>query len=129
VEEPVELLGHRLEPGTDVVGCIYLLHQREDLYPQPRQFKPERFLERQFTPFEFMPFGGGTRRCIGEALALFEMKLVLTTILSRYKLALVDSKPEQVVRRGLTLAPAGSVKMVITGERVQPKQLIEAIGS
>jgi unspecific monooxygenase len=127
VEEPVELLGHQLEPGTDVVGCIYLLHQREDLYPEPSKFKPERFLERQFTPYEFMPFGGGTRRCIGEALAMFEMKLVLATILSQYQLALVDSKPEQVTRRGLTLAPASRVKMVITGEKVQREQLAEAI--
>lgn len=127
VEEPVELLGHQLEPGTDVVGCIYLLHQREDLYPEPRKFKPERFLERQFTPYEFMPFGGGTRRCIGEALAMFEMKLVLATVLSQYQLTLVDSKSEQVARRGLTLAPASGVKMVVTGERVRQGQLAEAL--
>jgi cytochrome P450 len=79
VNEPLELLGQSLAPGTSVVGCIYLLHHREDLYPDSYQFKPERFLNRQFSPFEFMPFGGGARRCIGEALALFEMKLVLVS--------------------------------------------------
>lgn len=117
VQEPVELLGHQLEPGTGVYGCIYLLHHREDLYPNSNQFKPERFLERQFSPYEFIPFGGGVRRCIGEALALFEMKLVLATILSRYQLALTTNQPEQPQRRGVTLAPSGRVKMMITGER------------
>lgn len=123
VQERVELLGHQLDPGTVVVGCIYLTHQREDLYPQPKQFKPERFLERQFSPYEFMPFGGGVRRCVGDALAQFEMKLALANILSRYQLALVDSQPEHPHRRGVTLAPAGGVKMVITGRRVRQESL------
>ncbi|MDZ7959279.1 MAG: cytochrome P450 [Aulosira sp. DedQUE10] len=118
-QEPVELLGHLLEPGTTVVGCMYLVHQREDLYPEPKQFRPERFLERQFSPYEFIPFGGGSRRCIGEALAQFEMKLVLAKILSGYQLALVDDQPEQPKRRGVTLAPANGVKMVITGQRAR----------
>jgi len=124
VQEPVELLGYLLEPGTTVVGCMYLVHQREDLYPEPKQFRPERFLERQFSPYEFIPFGGGSRRCIGEALAQFEMKLVLAKILSTYQLALVDHQPEQPKRRGVTLAPANGVKMVITGQRApQESQL------
>jgi unspecific monooxygenase len=113
VNEPLELLGHSLQPGANVVGCIYLLHHREDLYPDSHQFKPERFLERQFSPFEFMPFGGGSRRCIGEALALFEMKLVLATILSRYQLALADGQAEVPRRRGVTLAPSRGVKIQI----------------
>lgn len=129
VEEPVELLGQQLEPGTALVGCIYLTHQREDLYPEPKQFNPERFLERQFSPYEFMPFGGGARRCVGEALAQFEMKLVLATILSRYQLALAEQKPVRPQRRGVTLGPAGGVKMVITGERVPQGQPTEALAS
>jgi cytochrome P450 family 110 len=111
VQEPTQLLGHHLEPGVTVTGCIYLIHQREDLYPNPKQFNPERFLERQYSPYEFLPFGGGVRRCIGEALAQFEMKLVLATILTRYTLSLADSKPEYPRRRGVTLAPAKGVKM------------------
>ena len=111
VQEPVKLLEHLLEPGTVVIGCIYLWHQREDLYPQPQKFKPERFVERHFSPYEFMPFGGGVRRCVGDALALFEMKLVLVTVLSRYQLALADHRPERPTRRGITLTPANGVKM------------------
>jgi cytochrome P450 family 110 len=117
VEEPVEMMGYYLEPGTVVMGCMYLTHQREDIYPNRTQFRPERFLERQFSPYEFIPFGGGVRRCIGDALAQFEMKLVLATILSEYQLALVDKKPERPRRRGVTLAPASGVKMQILGKR------------
>jgi cytochrome P450 family 110 len=118
VQEPVEILEQLLEPGTRVGGCIYLLHHREDLYPNSNQFRPERFLERQYSQFEFMPFGGGARRCIGDALAMFEMKLVMATILSRneMKLAAANEKPQ---RRGVTLAPANGVKMIITGRRVR----------
>jgi unspecific monooxygenase len=82
---------------------------------------------RQFSAYEFIPFGGGSRRCIGEALAQFEMKLVLAKILSGYDLALVDNQPEQPKRRGVTLAPANGVKMVITGRRArQESQLTMA---
>jgi cytochrome P450 family 110 len=115
VKEPTELLGYQLETGQVLMGCIYLLHQREDLYPEPRQFKPERFLEKQFSPYEFFPFGGGKRRCIGEALAQLEMKLVLATIVSNYKFALKSDRPEQTARRGVTLAPATGVQMIFNG--------------
>jgi cytochrome P450 family 110 len=113
VLEPTEILGHRLEPYAVLAGCIYLNHHREDIYPESRQFKPERFLERQFSPYEFMPFGGGARRCVGEALAMFEMKLVLATLLTRYRLELASDQEEKPQRRGVTLAPASGVKMVL----------------
>jgi len=113
-EEPVELLGYKLEPKTIVLGCIYLLQHREDLYPDADKFRPERFLERQFSSYEFMPFGAGVRRCIGEALAQFEMKIVLATIISRYNLELCDRKAVKPQRRGVTLAPTGGIKMSFT---------------
>ncbi|MBD2522285.1 cytochrome P450 [Nostoc sp. FACHB-133] len=124
VQEPVKLLGHPLQPGTVLLASVYLTHQREDLYPQSKQFKPERFIENQFSPYEFLPFGGGVRRCIGEALALFQMKLVLATVLSRYQLALVDRQTERPQRRGFTLAPSSGVKMVITGRRARQESLV-----
>lgn len=119
VRESVDLMGYQLEPGTKVVVNIYLTHHREDLYPQPKQFKPERFLEREFSPYEYLPFGGRSRRCLGAALAQLEMKLVLATILSRYQLALSDRQPLQPQSRSnVILIPAGGVKMVVTGQRV-----------
>jgi len=117
VKEPVELMGYQLQPGTRLYGCIYLTHHRQDLYPEPEQFKPERFLERQFSPYEFLPFGGGIRRCIGEALALFEMKLVLATIVSRYQLTLAQQEPVRPQRRAVTLAPSTGVKLILHGQR------------
>ncbi|MEG4286197.1 cytochrome P450 [Microcoleus sp. A006_D1] len=119
VRQPVELMGYQLEPGTVVFGSIYLTHRREDLYPEPLQFKPERFLERQFSPYEYLPFGGGTRRCIGLALAQLEMKLVLATILRDLDLVLADKKPVQAKRRGVTLGPAGGVRMALLGRRMR----------
>ncbi len=120
VEQPIELLGHSLEPGRLVVGCIYLVHRRPDLYPNPQQFQPERFLEHRFSSSEFLPFGGGVRRCIGEALAMVEMKLVLATLLSRYEFELAETKPVVPKRRGVTLAPAGGIRMKLNGRRAQP---------
>lgn len=110
---PVKVMGRKFATDVMLVPCIYLVHHRPDLYPEPKQFKPERFLERQYSPYEYFPFGGGNRRCLGYALAQMEMKLVLAAILSRYKLALADNKPVLPQRRGLTIAPAGGVRMVV----------------
>ncbi|MBG1258893.1 cytochrome P450 [Nostoc commune] len=119
VKSPLEIMGYQLNPGTVVIPCIYLTHHREDLYPQSKQFKPERFLERQFTSSEYLPFGGGNRRCIGMAFALFEMKVVLATVLSRWQMELADSKPVQPARKGVLLVPGGGVQMMVTGKREQ----------
>ncbi|MEH2121091.1 cytochrome P450 [Nostoc sp.] len=122
VESPVEVMSYELSPGTVLIGNIYLTHQREDLYPEPKQFKPERFLEKQFSPYEFLPFGGGARVCIGATFALFEMKLILATILSRYQLSLVDKRPERPKFGGLLCYPASGVKMVMYGQRQRQRQ-------
>lgn len=117
VREPVELMGYQLQPGTKVVASIYLTHHRPDLYPEPERFKPERFLERQFSPYEYLPFGNGNRRCIAAALAQLQMKLVLATIVSRYQLELSNSRPVRPQNRlNIVLAPQGGVKMVFKGE-------------
>lgn len=118
---PVQIMGHHFDADTNLAACIYLTHHREDLYLEPDRFKPERFIDRQFSPYEYLPFGGGNRRCLGFALAQLEMKLVLATMLSRYQLALADSKPVKPARRGLTIAPAGGVRMVLQGQR-QPRE-------
>lgn len=118
----VEIAGQRFAPKTWLVPCIYLVHRREDIYPEAKQFKPERFLERQFSSAEFIPFGGGNRRCLGYALAMLEMKLVLATLMFKYELTLAHKTPEQPSRRGVTMAPANGVKMILTGERVREQK-------
>lgn len=108
---PMEIMGYQFEPGTLLLASTYLTHHRQDIYPEPKQFKPERFLEKQFSPYEYLPFGGSDRRCIGAAFALFEMKLALATILSRYDLKLVNRQPIKPTRRGLTVAPPANMQM------------------
>ncbi|MDX2256040.1 MAG: cytochrome P450 [Pseudanabaenaceae cyanobacterium bins.39] len=110
-ETATQLGEYQVKAANVILGCIYLLHQREDLYPAPQQFRPERFLEKQYSPYEFMPFGGGSRRCMGEALAQFELRIVLATILNHFPLQLLETKPVIPKRRGVTLAPAGGIKM------------------
>ncbi|MBE8999733.1 cytochrome P450 [Nostoc sp. LEGE 12447] len=117
VRTPLSLGGYELEPGIGVIGSIYLTHHREDLYPEPKQFRPERFLERQFSPYEYLPFGGGARRCIGLAFAQLEMKLALAKILSTRELELVDNGDVRPKRRGLVTGQDRPIQMVVTSQR------------
>ena len=125
VKAPLSIAGYKFEPGTILTPCIYLTHHREDLYPDSQQFKPERFLEKQFSPSEYLPFGGGNRRCIGMAFALLEMKLVLATVLSNWNLELAENTPVKPVRKGLLLGPSGGVKMVLKGKRLQNQPVLQ----
>jgi len=111
LQAPMQLMGYDLPKGMTVSVSIYSTHHNPEIYPEPKRFRPERFLERQFSPYEFLPFGGGNRRCLGMAFALFEMKLVLATILSKYSLELLDKKPLKAVRRGIVFAPSGGVHL------------------
>ncbi len=127
VKQPIELLGYQLEPGVNLVGCIYLAHHREDLYPEPKEFKPERFLERKFSPYEYLPFGGGVRQCLGLALAQYEMKLVLATILLNYELTLSEKHSVKASRRGVTLSPLGGIKMLMNRRRTIEKKSVSVV--
>ncbi|MGF1497918.1 MAG: cytochrome P450, partial [Elainellaceae cyanobacterium] len=110
LQQPMTLAGYDLDAGTVLFPCTYLVHHRADLYPDSKQFRPERFLDRSFAPHEYLPFGGGHRYCIGAAMAMQEMKLVLATTLSRWRLSLVSDRPLKPVRRGLTIAPPNSFR-------------------
>jgi unspecific monooxygenase len=118
VSEEVEMEGYTLPKGTVVMPSIYLLHRREDLFPEPDKFKPERFLERQFTYFEYIPFGGGSRRCVGAAFAEFILKLVLTKILSSYDLRLTKTEVRPTLS-GLNLMPSNGVPMQFIAKKKQ----------
>jgi cytochrome P450 family 110 len=87
---PLEIGGYELPAGTIVSNAVHLLHRRADLYPDPLRFEPERFIDGKAEAYEWAPFGGGSRRCIGMTFALWEMKIVLATLLSRLDLSLVD---------------------------------------
>lgn len=127
VKVPMEMCGYQLEPGMLLMGSIYLIHQREDLFPNPQQFRPERFLEKEFSPYEFMPFGGGVRRCVGSALALYEMKIVLGTLLTQGKFDLLNKQSVQPRRRGVTLGPSKPIRLQKTGIRSQPSKVFQQV--
>jgi len=120
LEEPLTLAGHQLEAGTVVMGCIYLAHRRPQVFPEPEQFDPDRFLATTFGPTTFLPFGNGSRRCIGMAFALFEMKVVLSEVVRRFRVSLDPSTPLPVkpVRRGLT---SGISKVMLQVREAPPQ--------
>ncbi len=105
-EQDLELQGHAIKAGTYLMGCIYLIHQHPEFYQNPKEFNPDRFLQNTYSPYEFIPFGNGARRCVGAALAQMELKLVLSTILLTSSLKFVGKKPVQAQRRGVTLGPS-----------------------
>ena len=111
LHQPLRVAGHDLPAGT-LVGASTLVHFRPDLYPDPLAFSPERFLTLTPTPFTFLPFGGGARRCIGAALATLEAKLVLAEVVAA-PLRLAADRPLRPVLRALALGPAGGVPVVL----------------
>jgi cytochrome P450 len=95
-----------LPPGVHVTPCIYLAHRRPDLWDAPTEFRPERFLDGAPEPYAFIPFGGGTRRCLGAAFATLEMREVLRALAARFGLAPDRPEGERMRRRSITLTPA-----------------------
>lgn len=114
---PFDLEGYHLPKGTGIAVATSLLHTRPDIYPEPQRFKPERFLERKFSPFEYTPFGGGARRCLGAAFATYEMKIVLGTILAHHRLVLAEPGEVRPSRRNVVLGPATGVRVTLIGPR------------
>lgn len=114
LKEPFTLLGRELPVGTVVHPAIPLAHLDPKIYPDPLNFKPERFLERKYTPFEFLPFGGGMRRCIGAAFAMYEMKIVLGSILKQHSMKLAEDRLIKPVPQGLVVGPK-AVNMIYLG--------------
>ncbi len=113
VRKPVEIGGYLIPAGSILVSSMYLLHRRPDLYPDPDVFNPERFLgKRVLDPYEWTPFGGGVRRCLGMAFAMFEMKTVVATILSLARVR-IQRPNARVARRGFFLAPEYGPRVVL----------------
>jgi cytochrome P450 len=110
--EPVELGGHLLPKGVFIVPSIYLTHRRPDIYPDPLAFKPERFIDDPPSNTEYLPFGGGVRRCLGASFAQFEMKVVLGTILQHARIRAAEPQPERITRRSITFAPSSGGRIV-----------------
>lgn len=113
LEAECELDGWRLPAGTAVCVCSHLAQRRPDIYPEPNTFKVDRFVDKKFDPFEYFPFGGGNRRCIGLAFAMYEMKIVMARVLSRVSLRLDSRYPYNPVRRGGTVSPNNGLRVIV----------------
>jgi cytochrome P450 len=103
--EPHEIAGRRYPAGVWHAIAPYLMHKRADIYPDPLEFRPERFLDEPPGTYSWMPFGGGRRRCLGAAFALMELRTILRSVLNAGALKATTAQLEGNVRRGLTMAP------------------------
>ena len=118
LQGPTRIGAIDLPAGSVVAPSIYLVHRRGSLYPEPERFRPERFLGFKPAAWEFLPFGGGLRKCVGASFAVYEMKMVLAALLPRVDARLaVSSDRIRVARRGITLTPSDGLPIVVTAKR------------
>jgi cytochrome P450 family 135 len=111
--EPFQLNGYEIPAGVEINPSIRMIHRRADLYPEPAAFRPERFVGPNAPDtYTWLPFGGGTRRCLGASFAMMEMRLVLARILERTALRPADPEQEKVQFRTITLAPRNGVRVL-----------------
>jgi cytochrome P450 len=118
VTVPWRLGEYAVEPGSAVGMSILLLHHREDLYPDPFAFRPERFTgDRKPGTYEWIPFGGGIRRCLGAALAMAEQRVVLAAMARHLDLEADDPTPERALHRNVTMIPSRGGRVVVRAKR------------
>lgn len=109
LRRPFAVRGHELPAGAALAISIIGIHRRPELYPEPERFDPDRFLGRGYPPSHFLPFGGGARRCVGAALAMLELKLVLGALMQAPPLRLLGDPAIRATVRNTTVGPRGGV--------------------
>lgn len=113
LKKPMRFAGYDLPEGVGIAPSVYLVHHNPLVYDRPERFDPERFLTRRYGAHEWLPFGGGIRRCIGMAFALYEMKMVLATVLSRAWMHLPAPERVRAVRRSITMCPSEGLPVTV----------------
>ena len=119
---------YRISKGDFLSPCVYLLHRRPSLYPNAAEFRPERFLDRQFAAHEFIPFGGGMRRCLGATLGLLEMKAVIATLIMEFDFHAPRLSSVRARRRNVTIAPSPKFRAIFRRRNVLPGRTADAKG-
>ncbi len=114
VKQPVRIGGVEYPAGVVLMASVYLIHHDPSIYPEPYAFRPQRFLDASPGSYEWIPFGGGRRRCLGASFALQEMKIVLRAVVGRFALKAAGPTAETTRRRGITFSPRGGATVVLT---------------
>jgi cytochrome P450 len=122
VREATPIGGHVIPAGAVVCPNIYLVQRREDLYPDPAAFRPERFVGRPPPAFGWFPFGGGIRRCLGASFATFEMQVVLPEVLRAVTLRPASRRPARIRREAVTFVPHDGARCVVIARLPQPAE-------
>jgi cytochrome P450 len=115
--------GHVIAAGTIVCPAVMVTHLDPELYPSPEDFRPERFLSRRPAPGEFYPYGGGARRCLGAAMAGYELKVALGSVLAAYRFEGIPGAAVTTVMKGVTTRPAKPIRLVMRGQRSSAERL------
>ncbi|MDO9021823.1 MAG: cytochrome P450 [Deltaproteobacteria bacterium] len=113
LQQPMRFAGYDLPAGVALAPSVHLVHQNTAVYSHPARFDPTRFIGRQYKGHEWIPFGGGIRKCIGMAFAIYEMKMVLATVLSRAWLRSAPGYVPRAVRRSITLTPSRGMPVIV----------------
>jgi cytochrome P450 len=117
-----EVAGYQLPKGILVIVALPLIHQRPDTYADPAAFRPERFLGADTPAYTFIPFGGGSRRCVGAAFAQFELKVVARTVLERARLRAESPEPEGQRLHHVVVVPSRGARVVLEERAPSPKR-------
>ncbi|MBA2505955.1 MAG: cytochrome P450 [Thermoleophilaceae bacterium] len=113
VKSPYRLGEWEIPPGATIAPAVWLTHRREDIYPDPHAFKPERFLDASPDTYAWLPFGGGVRRCIGASFAIMEMRIALQAIVRTVELRAPDARMENMRRRAIVFAPSRGARALV----------------
>jgi cytochrome P450 len=119
VTQTYQLGEWEIPQGVLIAICIYLVHHREDLWPEPAEFRPERFLDKPVDNTKWMPFGGGPRGCLGASFALHEVKTVLRSLMLSAHFAPAEQADEVIVRRRIGFSPGRGATAVLQVEDFQ----------
>ena len=119
--EPMSIGGFDLPVGARAAPCGWLLHRRHDIYPDPDAFRPERFLGAPPGTYTWIPFGGGTRRCLGASFSMFEMKHVLRAVVGARRITAIGAADEDYARRGVTFVPADDTPLLLPERTPAPR--------
>jgi cytochrome P450 len=114
---PFQLGRYTVPRGAIVAVAVGAILWDGCIFPEPNRFRPERFLDRTYNAGEFLPFGGGQRRCLGASFAEAEMAIAIATIATEWELELARKRPEFAVRRNITMGPRHGVAVSVVGRR------------